>query len=72
MDDVWDLYPNEFVIMNDLDNVSHKAIGIKKKNKIKLVNFDRDLNFRGMKTRPVNLEQKMFLYLLQDFQDVRP
>lgn len=66
VDDVWNLYFNEFIVMVDSTNEAHKAIGIKKPNGIILVNFDKDLNFNKMKTRPLNLEQKMFLYLLQD------
>ena len=66
MEDVWGLYPNEFIILIDVENDNHKGIGIKKKEKIKLVNFDKELNFSRMKVRPANLEQKMLLYLLQD------
>lgn len=64
--DKWGLYPNEFIIITDNTNPEHKGIGIKKKGIIKPVNFDKELNFSKMKTKPVNLEQKMFLYLLQD------
>lgn len=64
--DRWDLYPNEFIIIVDEINSAHKGIGIKKKDIIKPVNFDKELNLANMKTKPVNLEQKMFLYLLQD------
>lgn len=66
MEDIWELYPNEFIILIDVENDNHKGIGIKKKEKIKLVNFDKELNFSRMKVRPANLEQKMLLYLLQD------
>lgn len=66
MDDFWELYPNEFIVMVDSAMENHRAIGIKKKGRIKLVNFDEELNFNRMKVRPANLEQKMFLYLLQD------
>ncbi len=66
LEDKWDLYPNEFIIIVDATNEGHKGIGIKKRNFVKPVNFDKELNLSGMKTKPVNLEQKMFLYLLQD------
>ena len=66
IEDIYDLYPNEFIVMVDNTNPEHKAIGIKKRGAIKLVNFDKELNFSRMETRPANLEQKMFMYLLQD------
>lgn len=66
INDEWDLYSNQFIVFKDVENESHKAIGIKKKNGIKLVDFDKDLAFNRMKTKPANLEQKMLLYLLQD------
>lgn len=66
IEDTYNLYPNEFIVMVDITNKEHKAIGIKKRDGIKLVNFDKDLNFSRMNTRPANLEQKMFMYLLQD------
>ena len=66
MEDKYNLFLNEFVVMNDIENEKHVAIGIKKSRGIKLIDFDKELNFSRMKSRPVNLEQKMFLYLLQD------
>jgi PhoH-like ATPase len=66
IEDVWNLYPNEFIVMVNSAMETHKAIGIKKNGKLKLVNFDNELNYSRMKVRPVNLEQKMLLYLLQD------
>lgn len=66
LEDKWGLYPNEFIIIVDDINPDHKGIGIKKNGFVKPVNFDKELNLSNMKTKPVNLEQKMFLYLLQD------
>jgi len=62
---VYDLYPNEFIIMENEVNSQHVAVGIHKKGMIIPVDFEQ-LNFHGLKLRPLNLEQKMFLYLLQD------
>lgn len=59
------LYPNEFIIMESEWNPKHVGIGICKKNRIQPVHFDK-MNLKGMKLRPRNLEQKMFLYLLLD------
>ncbi|WCK57713.1 PhoH family protein (plasmid) [Aneurinibacillus sp. Ricciae_BoGa-3] len=61
----FDLFPNEFVILENQFNPQHIAIGIRKHDQIIPVDFDK-LNVNGMRTRPKNLEQKMFLYLLQD------
>ena len=68
--DKWNLYPNEFIIIVDNTNPEHKGIGIKKNGYIKPVCFDKELNLSKMKTKPINLEQKMFLYLLQD-EDIK-
>jgi PhoH-like ATPase len=59
------LYPNEFVIMENEWNPQHVAVGINKHNRIIPADFDK-MNFKGMKLRPLNLEQKMLLYLLLD------
>lgn len=66
IEDRWNLYPNQFIILEDEENSEHLGIGIKKKDFVKVCNFDKELNFSMMKTRPINLEQKMLLYLLQD------
>ncbi|PLS19723.1 phosphate starvation-inducible protein PhoH [Bacillus sp. M6-12] len=65
LENEYGLYPNEFVIMESEWNPQHVGIGICKKNRILPVYFDK-MNFKGMKLRPRNLEQKMFLYLLLD------
>jgi PhoH-like ATPase len=59
------LYPNEFIIMENECNPQHVAVGICKKNRIIPVDFEK-MNFKGLKLRPLNLEQKMFMYLLLD------
>ncbi len=66
MEDKWGLYPNEFIVLEDEIFKEHTAVGIKKKGLIKVCLFDKELNFSKMRTRPINLEQKMMLYLLQD------
>lgn len=66
IEDTFNLYPNEFIVFVNEGFEAHQAIGIKKRGKIKLINFDKDLKYCKMKIKPNNLEQKMFLYLLQD------
>ena len=60
IEDRWNLYPNQFIILEDEENSEHLGIGIKKKDFVKVCNFDKELNFSMMKTRPINLEQKCF------------
>lgn len=60
------LYPNEFIILQNECNPQHVGIGINKNNKIIACDFDNMFRALRMKTRPINLEQKMFLYLLMD------
>jgi len=63
----FNLNPNEFVILEDKWNPQHIGVGILKGNKIVPCEFDK-LNYGGirLKLKPLNLEQKMFLYLLLD------
>jgi len=67
--DSFDLYPNEFVILINNCNPNHVGIGIKKGDKIVPCDF-KNMNCRGRKVNPVNLEQKMLLYLLLD-EDIK-
>lgn len=60
--DTFNLHPNEFIILENEINPNHVGIGIKKRDGIKCCDFK---NLRT-KTKPMNLEQKLFLYLLND------
>jgi PhoH-like ATPase len=60
------LFQNEFLILEDEAYPQHVGIGIAKGAQILPVDFDKTLFYTGMKTRALNIEQKMFLYLLQD------
>ncbi|MEK3955983.1 PhoH family protein [Psychrobacillus sp. FSL K6-1464] len=66
----YELYPNEFAILVNESNPAHTAIGVMKGNRI--LPLDRMLQAllkeSGLKLRiePLNLEQKMYLYLLLD------
>lgn len=61
------LYPNEFVILINENAPQHVGIGIAKADRILPCYFDR-MNTQGIKLRlkPLNLEQKMLMYLLLD------
>ena len=59
------LCPNEFIIMTNECNPNHVSVGICKDDKILPCNFDK-MNLNGLKLRPLNLEQKMLMYLLLD------
>lgn len=63
--DVFNLYSNEFIVMSDRNNRNHVGVGIKKVDKIKLCDFTQTA-IKKMTLNPLNLEQKMFLYLLFD------
>jgi PhoH-like ATPase len=63
------LFPNEFIIMESEWNPQHVAVGIMKNNRIVPIDFDK-MNFKGLKLRPANLEQKMLMYLLLD-EDIK-
>lgn len=67
LDNDFNLFPNEFIIMEDECNSQHVGIGICKNGKIIPCDFDK-MNTQGLKLmlKPINLEQKMFLYLLLD------
>lgn len=65
LDNEYNLHANEFIIMESEVNPQHIGIGIRKKDRLIPVQFEK-MNLKGMKTKPLNLEQKMFLYLLQD------
>ena len=65
----YNLYPNEFVIFINQYNPSHSSVGIMKKNKIIPCDFD-NMNLKGFNIKPLNLEQKMLMYLLLD-EDVK-
>lgn len=67
--DKFGLYPNEFIILINSCNPNHVGIGIKKGKKIIPCDFE-NMNCRGRKVKPMNLEQKMFLYLLLD-EDIK-
>lgn len=64
--DEFGLYPNEFIIMVDKENPQHTGIGICKKGKIIPCDFNNMFKTLSPKLRPVNLEQKMLMYLLLD------
>lgn len=67
LDNIFNLYPNEFVIIENIENPQHIGIGICKNNKIIPVDFKK---IEKGKITPINLEQKMFLYLLHD-EDIK-
>lgn len=62
LEDTFGLYPNEFIILENIENPKHTGVGIKKKEGIISIDFKNP----KMKTKPLNLEQKMLLYLLND------
>lgn len=61
----FDLYPNEFIIMTNECNPSHTSVGILKNGRIIPCDFS-GMNLGGLQLRPLNLEQKMLMYLLLD------
>lgn len=67
LENEYELFPNEFIIMTSEVNPQHVGIGIRKGDRIIPCDFDH-MNTKGLKlkTKPLNLEQKMFLYLLND------
>lgn len=67
LENEYNLYPNEFIIMTSEVNPQHMGVGICKGERIVPCDFDR-MNTKGLKlkVKPLNLEQKMFLYLLTD------
>lgn len=67
LENEYGLYPNEFIIMTNEVNPQHVGVGICKNDRIIPCEFDR-MNTSGLKlkVKPMNLEQKMFLYLLTD------
>lgn len=65
IDDTFNLYPNEFIVLESEENPSHVGIGIRKRDGIKLCEFDK-MYMKSQKLKPLNLEQKMLLYLLHD------
>lgn len=67
----YNLYPNEFIILENAINPEHRGIGINKNGTIIPCNFDR-MNTNGLKLKlkPLSLEQKMLLYLLLD-EDIK-
>ena len=69
LEDSFNLYPNEFIILVNYTNPNHVGVGIKKEDKIIPCNF-KNINAYGCKTKPLNLEQKMLMYLLLD-EDIK-
>lgn len=67
--DIFDLCPNEFIILKNNCNPNHTGVGIKKGNRIIPCDF-KNMNCRGRKVNPINLEQKMLMYLLLD-EDIK-
>ena len=67
LENEYGLYPNEFIIMTNEENPQHVGVGICKNNRLVPCDFDR-MYTSGLKlkVKPMNLEQKMFLYLLLD------
>lgn len=61
----YELYPNEFIIFVDECNPEHTCVGINKRGSIIPCEFEK-MQMGGLKTRPINLEQKMLMYLLLD------
>lgn len=60
------LYQNEFLILESDSNPQHSGVGICKGNFVTPCDFDKITKALKMKLKPINLEQKMFLYLLWD------
>jgi len=67
LENEYGLYPNEFIIMTNECNPKHVGVGICKKDRIVPCDFDR-MNTKGLrlKLKPLNLEQKMLMYLALD------
>ncbi|MFF2531525.1 PhoH family protein [Brevibacillus sp. NPDC058079] len=67
LENEYDLYPNEFVILESNENPEHRGIGIFKKDRILPLDF-KMLDTGGLKLKltPLNLEQQMLLYLMLD------
>ncbi|WCF11385.1 PhoH family protein (plasmid) [Paenibacillus thiaminolyticus] len=67
LENEFNLSPNEFVILINRDNPAHTGVGICKKNRVLPLSFDRLVDKRlKLKLTPLNLEQKMLLYLMLD------
>lgn len=62
----FDLYPNEFVILTNVENPEHTGVGIRKKDRIIPLDFDYLESKLRLKLTPLNLEQKMLLWLMLD------
>lgn len=64
LENKYNLYPNEFAILINEENPEHRGVGICKKDRILPLSFEN----KKLKLRltPLNLEQRMFLYLLLD------
>lgn len=58
-----EMFPNEFLIMQSLENPKYKLFGICKGNVIKRIDLD-NLKLNGMKLKPMGLSQKLAFYLL--------
>ncbi|WPS85442.1 PhoH family protein (plasmid) [Brevibacillus halotolerans] len=67
LENEFSLFPNEFVILISNENPNHTGIGICKKDRIVPLDFSKlDTNRVRLKLTPLNLEQKMLLYLMLD------
>lgn len=66
MKNEYDLFPNEFIILINEENPEHTGVGIRKRDRILPLNFDHLESKLRMKLTPLNLEQKMLLYLMLD------
>ena len=64
----FDLFPNEFVILTNEENSEHTGVGIYKKNQglILPLDFNHLESKLRLKLTPLNLEQKMLVYLMLD------
>lgn len=57
------MYPNEFLILTNVENTSCKLFGICKGEFINRIDLD-NLQYNGMKLRPQGLSQKLAFYLI--------
>jgi PhoH-like ATPase len=66
LENEFNLFPNEFIILTNQDTLK-EVIGILKGQRIIAVTFE-GMNKKGLKLKvaPMNLEQKMLMYLLHD------
>lgn len=69
LNNTFNLNPNEFIIFENECNSDHTCVGINKRGRIIPCDFD-GMYMKAHKVRPINLEQKMLMYLLLD-EDIK-